>query len=84
MRKKVVAQIELNVARDADHDPACQEQEDAADGGDLQHLQCKVQQLRGRDSGVEIIHGVADDLGSRTQAPLLRSMQKTPAKKPQR
>jgi hypothetical protein len=29
MGKQIVAQIELNIARDADHDPAREEQEDA-------------------------------------------------------
>jgi len=60
--KKVVAQIELDIARDADHNPARQKQEDAADGSDLQHLQCEMHQLRRSDPGVEIVHRVPDYL----------------------
>ncbi len=62
MGKEIVAQVELYVARDADHHPAGQEQEDAANRGELQHLQSKVQKLGWGDAGVEIVHRMTDHL----------------------
>src|SRR5262249_46341567 len=34
VREEIIAQVEFNVARDADHDPASEELEDSFEGGD--------------------------------------------------
>ncbi len=62
MSEQVVAQIEFDVARYANHDPARQEKKDSADRSDLQHLPGEVQQLCGSHFSVEVVHGVADNL----------------------
>ncbi|MGB8726317.1 MAG: hypothetical protein WCD09_02865, partial [Candidatus Sulfotelmatobacter sp.] len=46
----------------ADHYPACEEQENSTDSGDLQQLKRKMQQLGGRNAGIEIVNRVPDHL----------------------
>ena len=61
--EQVVAQIEFDVARDTNHDPARQELEDSLTERDGNHQQGVENQLLGRASAfLEIVQGHADDL----------------------
>ena len=60
--EEVVAQVELDLAGDADDDPAGAEEEDALDGGDSDQQPGIEQDLLPGDALVEIVDGNANDL----------------------
>jgi len=59
--EEIVAQIELNVAGDADEDPAREKEEDALERGDSQQQKRIVQNFGAGDAVLHIIYGAADD-----------------------
>src|SRR5208282_6200652 len=60
--EEIVAQIEFDVAGNADYDPAREELEDAFGEKDADDSQGIFQQFVRGDSGMEIVGGVAQDL----------------------
>ena len=70
MGEEIIAQIELDIAGDADDDPARQEEKDCPYGCYFQHLPGEVQYFRRGDAGVQIVNGVADYLGQEHPCPV--------------
>ena len=62
MGEEIVAQVEFDVARDSDDDPACQELEDAFDQGNGEHSRRVEEQFVARDTRVEVVDGATQDL----------------------
>src|SRR5262249_11283712 len=63
VREEIVAQVEFNLARDADHQPSRQKLEDALDTGNGQQQQGINQDFVLRHSRFEVVDGTSDDLG---------------------
>ena len=61
MREQIVAQVEFDLARDADQDPARQELEDGFDAGDGQQHEGVGQEFVTGYALVEIVDGAAND-----------------------
>ena len=61
MAEEIVAQVELDLARDADHDPAGEELEDSFAEGDGDEQPAPGEQFAVSDSVVEVVHNALDD-----------------------
>ena len=59
--EQIVAQVELDLARDADQDPAGQELENGFGAGDRQQQSRVGEQLVAGDAEVQVVDGAADD-----------------------
>ena len=60
-QKKIVAQVELDVARNADDDPAGQELKDSLGGGDTEQDGSVEQKLAAGDASVQIVGSFAQN-----------------------
>ena len=63
MEKQIVAQIELDVARNSNHNPARQKLKDTVNRGHRQQEQGVSGQLLPGDAKLQVVHGAANHLG---------------------
>ena len=84
MLKKIVAEIELNVTRNADHDPTSQKLENSLRTSHQQNQRRIKFQLIDGDAGIEAFTAARITCGRRIQIPLLKRTQIAPSTRPVR
>src|SRR5262249_27269906 len=62
MGEQIVAQVKLNLARDADHQPSRQELEDALGAGNAQQHKGVDQELMASGAAIQVVHRALDHL----------------------
>src|SRR5262249_23810458 len=63
MGEQIVAEVKLNLAGDADHQPSCQELEDPLGAGHGQQHEGVDQELMACGPSIQVVHRALDDLG---------------------
>ncbi len=61
MAEEIVAQVELDLARDADDDPAGEELEDSFAGGNCDQQPAPGEQLAVSDAVIQVVNDALDD-----------------------